>query len=144
MNKPKRQGWMTMKDGSRVPMTERQMDDILAESARQKAEDEALMPDEKSARQMMARAFHRLKDFGWHEAIYCPKDGRMFQVIEAGSSGIHMASYQGEWPDGSWWVYADGDVWPSRPCLYRLNPEIRPNPAPPLSIAATQRAPGQM
>src|SRR5690606_6442320 len=83
---------------------------------------EALMPDEKTALQLFFDAWLRLKDLGWSEAVYCPKDGSHFQVIEAGSTGIHDCSYSGEWPKGSWWVY-DGDVWPSRPVLYRLYPE---------------------
>ncbi len=117
-------GWKTTSDGRRLQMSQEECEVLLSEIAKQKEETERLMPDEKSARQMMARAHARLKDFGWRDAIYCPKDGRMFQVIEAGSSGIHMANYEGQWPGGGWWIY-DGDVWPSRPTLFRLNPEIK-------------------
>jgi len=98
----------------------------------EKAETERLMPDQKAALKMLSRAFHRLKDFGWRETIYCPKDGRPFQAIEAGSTGIHSAHYEGKWPDGSWWVWDGGDMYPSRPILFRLNPEIKqPLPPPP-------------
>ena len=40
----------------------------------------------KTALRMMCDAYQRLKDFGWNDAIYCPKDGSIFDVIEAGSS----------------------------------------------------------
>ena len=83
----------------------------------------ALMPDEASALRMMTDAFYRLKDFGWREAIYCPKDGSSFEVVEAGSSGIHRAHYSGEWPRGTWWIEAEGDLCPSHPVLHRLFPE---------------------
>ena len=64
-------------------------------------------------------AYQDLKRLGWNDAIYCPKDGTWFDAIEAGSTGIHNCQYQGQWPNGGWWV-ADGDVWPSRPILFRL------------------------
>jgi hypothetical protein len=90
-----------------------------AEMAKAKRETE--MPDEKSAISHMWNGWYRLKELGWREAIYCPKDGTHFQVIEAGSTGIHDCNYQGEWPTGTWWLY-DGDVWPSRPILFKLYP----------------------
>lgn len=88
---------------------------VEAEQARR----EALMPDEEAARKLFFDAWLRLKDFGWNDAIYCPKDGSMFQVIEAGSTGTFPCNYHGEWPKGSWWAYCDGDVYPSRPTLFK-------------------------
>ena len=76
------------------------------------------MPDEAAALKQLDDAHTRLKELGWSEAIYCPKDGSMFSAIEAGSTGIHTCRYEGKWPDGRWWVY-DGDVWPARPILWR-------------------------
>lgn len=84
---------------------------------------EATMPTEQDALRVMFDAYTRLKELGWRDAIYCPKDGSSFDVIEAGSSGIHRAHYEGEWPKGTWWVEEAGDLWPSRPCLYRPSPE---------------------
>lgn len=83
----------------------------------------AKMPDDRAALEQMFDAYIRLKDLGWNDAIYCPKDGTSFEVIEAGSCGIHRCHYQGEWPDGHWWVEEAHDLWPSRPILYRLYPE---------------------
>lgn len=76
------------------------------------------MPDEKAALLQMFEAYQRLKELGWNDAIYCPKDGTMFSAITQGSTGIHECNYTGEWPKGSWWIY-DGDVWPARPMLWR-------------------------
>ena len=82
----------------------------------------AAMPDEQSAINAMQDAHTRLRELGWADASYCPKDGTMFHVIEAGSTGIHDASYQGEWPKGSWWIHHDGDMSPSRPVLFKRYP----------------------
>lgn len=78
------------------------------------------MDTEADALRVMCAAYERLKQLGWNDAIYCPKDGSSFDVIEGGSSGIHRAHYEGEWPTGSWWIEEAGDLWPSRPVLYRV------------------------
>jgi hypothetical protein len=80
------------------------------------------MPDERAALRHMFDGWYRLKELGWREAIYCPKDGTHFQAIEAGSTGIHDCNYLGEWPKGAWWIY-DGDMSPSHPVLFKLYPE---------------------
>lgn len=96
------------------------------ESSRRAHEDRlARMPDEKSALNAMHDAYTRLRDMGWRDAVYCPKDGSTFEIIEVGSTGIFRAHYQGEWPTGSWWAEDAGDLWPSRPCLFRLLPEAQ-------------------
>jgi len=92
---------------------------LLAEMEESDQRRAALMPDEKSAISMMFEAWTRLKELGWAEAIYCPKDGSMFDAIEAGSTGIHKCFYSGVWPNGTWYVPAHGDLYPSRPILYR-------------------------
>lgn len=60
-----------------------------------------------------------------HDAIYCPKDGSTFEIIEVGSTGIFRAHYHGEWPTGGWLAEDGGDLWPSHPCLFRLLPEAQ-------------------
>lgn len=111
-------------DGSTVrePLTKTEADEILAIVRKQEARRVELMPDEESARAMFFDAWLRLKQLGWNDACYCPKDGSMFEVIEAGSSGIHACNYVGEWPKGTYWIHAEGDLWPSRPVLYRKAP----------------------
>ncbi|MEE8274985.1 MAG: hypothetical protein V3R88_09970 [Alphaproteobacteria bacterium] len=96
------------------------MDDMLAMIERAKSKRAEAMPDEQAAIDQMFEAYQRLNELGWNAAIYCPKNGTIFDAIEAGSTGIHKCHYHGEWPTGSWWVHAAGDLWPSRPCLWRL------------------------
>lgn len=93
--------------------------ELIARADAEKKRREEQMPDEQSAIRAMFDAWLRLKDFGWREAIYCPKDGSLFDVIEPGSTGIHACSYVGEWPDGAFWIHADGDMSPSHPVLFR-------------------------
>lgn len=84
-----------------------------------------LMPDEASAN----RTWIRLKEHGWREACYCPKDGSEFEVIEAGSTGYHRCIYEGEWPTGRYWIVEPGDMSPSRPVLFRpLSAKSEPTP----------------
>lgn len=102
----------------RIPDTE--MVAWLAAIDAKKAKRAADMPTEQSAVDAMFEAWLRLKELGWREAIYCPKDGSEFHCVEPGSTGIHVGVYSGEWPKGSWWVICeDGDMCPSRPTLWR-------------------------
>ena len=116
-------GHKTLADGSHQPLLRAEAQALLKACDDDRAKREAIMPDEKAALRMFVDAYVRLMDFGFREAIYCPKDGSHFQAIEAGSTGIHDCRYDGEWPTGSWWIYGDGDIWPSRPVLHRLYPE---------------------
>lgn len=116
-------GHMTKRDGSHVPLTADEAQALWDESERQRAEIAARLPDENSALRAMCEAFHRLKDFGWRDAIYCPKDGTVFDSIEAGSTGIFDCYYTGNWPEGSWWTYDGDDLWPGDPILFRLKPK---------------------
>ena len=84
------------------------------------------MPTESDAIRQSFRAWYRLKELGWKEAIFCPKDGSSFLVIEPGSTGIHRCHYDGEWPDGYWWIEADGDLHPSHPILFKLIEPVNP------------------
>lgn len=112
-------GYKTLTDGRSVPLRRSEADEIMrrVDAARQRRSEQ--MPDERAALNAMMDAWLRLKELGWKEAIYCPKDGSLFNVIEAGSSGIHVAHYEGKWPGGGWLVHADNDLWPSRPILWR-------------------------
>lgn len=83
---------------------------------------------EEEALRGMFKAIQALKRVGWQDIIYCPKDGTHFDAIEAGSTGIHDANYQGPWPNGHWWVY-DGDIYPSRPILFRLKSDPKNQPS---------------
>lgn len=118
-----RGGWKTMRDGSRVPMSEDEAKSLWDRIEADRIARQNMMPDERSAIITMFSAWLRLKELGWREAQYCPKDGSCFEVIEPGSTGIFRSHYSGEWPDGSWWIEDGGDLWPANPILFRLYPE---------------------
>lgn len=81
------------------------------------------MPDENTALLLLFEAQIRLKELGWKEIMYCPKDGSTFKVIEPMSTGIHDCLYLGEWPSGGFWTASAGDLWPSRPIMFK--PEVK-------------------
>lgn len=112
-------GHKTFRDGHHEPLRQSEAEAIMAESDNAKARRAEQMPDEQSAIQAMFGAWLRLKELGWREAQYCPKDGQLFDVIEPGSTGIHRCRYEGQWPTGSWWIVGDDDWYPSRPVLFR-------------------------
>lgn len=102
------------------PLTRAEADALIAAAdAQQKARAEA-MPTEQDAVRAMSNAFQRLRELGWKEACYAPT-GTALKLIEPGSSGIHDGHAEGEWPDKSFWISADCDLWPSRPCLFKPN-----------------------
>lgn len=96
--------------------------ELLAEIDREKAARAKLMPDEQACLHVMFSAWQRLSELGWREIMYCPKDGTVFDSISAGSTGIHDCYYQGKWPDGRWWVFDGGDLWPADPFMWRAKP----------------------
>lgn len=81
------------------------------------------MPTENDCLRVMMEAYSRLKELGWNDIIYCPKDGAIFDSISVGSTGVHECSYRGEWPNGHWEVYEAGDIWPAHPAMFRKRQE---------------------
>jgi hypothetical protein len=120
-------GHKTLKDGTHLPLTSDEAERLWNDMERRREATAIKYPDEQSTLNGMCEAHQRLRDFGWDDACYCPKDGSIFEVIEAGSSGVHKCHYHGEWPKGTWWIHGeDGDLWPSRPILYRKLPNTLP------------------
>lgn len=105
------------------PLTRAEADAIWSAAEAAKAKRAVDMPDERAALNAMFQAWSRLKELGWREAMYCPKDGSAFKVIEAGSTGIFDCHYQGEWASGHFLIADGGDLWPSHPILFKLLPE---------------------
>lgn len=97
------------------PLTRAEADAILEQCEREEAERAEKMPDERAAIRALWSAYQRLRELGWRDAIYGPTDGRELEVIECGSTGIHRAYRDKE---RRYWVL-DGDVWPSKPVLFR-------------------------
>jgi hypothetical protein len=104
-------------DGSyrHEPLHKEEADALLAAVDAAEKDRAARMPDEKAAIHALFDAWLRLKELGWRDAVYCPKDGTPFQIIEAGSTGIFDAYYQGEWPDGYIISHDEHDSYVSRP-----------------------------
>jgi hypothetical protein len=77
------------------------------------------LPDAKSCLSSILDARERLIELGWREMSGFPTDGTSFWTVEAGSTGIHDTVYSGEYPNGYFFVQADGDLWPSKPILWK-------------------------
>lgn len=92
---------------------------ILEEHEAAKRRRAEQMPTVFDVLRVMMECHSRLRELGWSEAVYCPKDGSHFDAIEFGSTGVHDCHYEGAWPDGSWWVSDSGDMWPSRPVMHK-------------------------
>lgn len=114
-------GHKTMLDGSHLPLRKSEADALWAAVEAEKARRERDMPDEQSAIRQLWDAQYRLKDFGWKDPVYAPKDGSLLDILELGSTGIHRGYYEGEWPKGYWWLLDDGDMSPTRPALARAS-----------------------
>lgn len=107
------------------PLTRKEADELYRRADEAKAKRAADMPTEQDAVSAMWSAYQRLRELGWREACYAPTD-RPLRLIEPGSSGIQDGNCEGEWPDKHFWVSEAGDIWPSRPVLFReCGPESR-------------------
>ena len=93
-------GHKSMMDGTRQPLRKSEADAIWQGIEAAKAKRDADMPTSISALSAMCSAKTRLRDLGWREGIYCPKDGTTFAVCQVGSTGMWHGFYQGKWPTG--------------------------------------------
>lgn len=104
---------------SHEPLLKDEADALWAAFERHRGARAASLPDEQTAIMAMFDAYDRLRELGWREACYCPKDGSSFEVIEPGSTGIYPCFYSGEWPTGYFMVGDGIDCGPSQPILFR-------------------------
>jgi hypothetical protein len=107
------------------PLTRAEANALWEGAQRSKEDRAARMPDEQAAIRALWDAHQRLKELGWKEPMYCPKDGTHFNIIELGSTGIFEGSYRGEWPNGSWDSWDEHDAYCSSiaPAMFKLFPE---------------------
>lgn len=101
--------------------TQEEWDAMIAEIDAKKAARAAQMPDEAAALRQMFDAWERLKELGFRDARHAPK-GEVVQFIEIGSTGIHAGHRDDDHPDRAW-LHDAGDLWPSRPILFRPTPD---------------------
>lgn len=93
-------GHATLDDGTHIPLSRDEAEALWQAAEKAKNEAAAEMPATDDALNVMQRGRSRLRDLGWREAQYCPKDGTPFAVIMYGSVGIFEGWYMGEWPKG--------------------------------------------
>jgi hypothetical protein len=89
---------------------------LWAECEGQRRTRAANMPTEQLAIDALFEAYLRLKELGWNDAIYAPKDGTTCLFIECGSTGIHRGHMDEE---HRVWLHDDGDLSPSHAVLFR-------------------------
>lgn len=113
---PKEIGAIACGPGGCVQITREVADAIWAAAMEGKAKRQAMMPDEATAIRFMHDANTTLKEMGWQDPLYAPKN-QPIQMLEAGSTGIH----NGYRDEIGFWI-TDDDTWPSRPVLWRPMP----------------------
>lgn len=109
-------GHMTMADGSHEPLRRETADALWAAAEASKKKRDAAISTTADALRLMSDAKIRLRDFGWSDACYCPKDGSEFAVVGFGSTGIFRSFYMGDWPKGHLYIDdflcgVDGHMW---------------------------------
>lgn len=111
-------------DGSarHEPLRQSEADALWRSIQDEKAKRAEAMPTEQDAVRAMWSAYQRLRELGWREAHYAPRDGRDLLFVEAGSTGIHRGHVDDPEPgllSPRVWLHSSGDLWPSHPVLYR-------------------------
>jgi len=96
-----------MAENSPTEVTPEEFQSILDEMDQSRARRAALMPNQQTAIRALFEAFDRLRELGWREGIYCPKDGSEFEVIEAGSEHAESILALAHNPA---WITLDGRV----------------------------------
>lgn len=78
----------------------------------------------------MFTAYDKLRQMGWQDGVYAPKDGKLFWSIEAGSTGVFKTQYF----DGVGFFSTDEeDSYPTNPILWKsldAGPLAVPEPDP--------------
>lgn len=113
-------GHISLTDGSHVALTTEQAEALWDAAMAEKARREKQYPTERECLTELCRIRSRLTDLGWRDAIYCPKDGSIFEAIEFGCTTIFDCWYVGQWPTGSWEMCDGEDLWSARPIAFRL------------------------
>lgn len=77
------------------------------------------VPTEEDAFRLSHDCFERLKELGWREIQYCPKDGTEFDAYCFGDLVSFDCTYEGQWPDGMWVQHDEDDSIVCYPSLWR-------------------------
>jgi hypothetical protein len=63
------------------------------------------------------RSYRALKELGWRDAMYAPRDGTPIDLIEVGCTAVLTNCYRDE---VGFWQHAANETWPTRPILFRF------------------------
>lgn len=89
----KHHGSMRLANGTRVELSAEEAKAIWDRFKQVDAERAAQMPTAVAALSVLSGAVERLKQLGWRDARYCPRDGSEFAVCEIGSTGMWSAFF---------------------------------------------------
>lgn len=100
-------------------------EELFDEYQRHKADRAHRMPTTEDALRVIADAHERLKELGWRQIQYGPKQGVHVELIEPGCTAV-LTGYRNDvrGPNETWWVETDCDLWPSRPIMWRRGPFV--------------------
>jgi len=101
-------GHKTMVDGSHVPLTHDEAKALWEAMEAARAALAARLPHTAAALNAICGGKQRLRELGWRDGSYCPKDGTDFAAIEFGSTGIFTGHFPGKWPYDFAYVEAYG------------------------------------
>lgn len=104
-------GHKTMIDGTRVPMTEAEGEEIWAMVQKAKDQRAKDYPETIDALQAFCDADQRLTDLGWKKYTFGLEDGAELAVIERSSTGIFAATWNKPYFQYSGCVSGVGKVW---------------------------------
>ena len=96
-------------------ITKEEGEALWASAMKHKAERAERLPTEEVCIREMVECWARLKELGWKEAMYAPKDGSRIDVIEPGCSAV-LDGWRDE--KGRFWSGEEG--WPVTPTLFRV------------------------
>lgn len=102
------------------PLTKSEADALWEHVEAEDKRREELIPDQKTALQLMHDCCTRLREFGWSEPPrYTTKQGvYKFKVICWGSTGvIDVTCNVGSKGSFEWWHHSHGDTWPITPLM---------------------------
>lgn len=104
------------------PITRAEAEAIFKRAEEAKVDRARRIPDEQSAIRTLFDGWLRLKELGWEDGIYAPKDGRHFRTIQLGSTGIFDCVCEGEWPHCTWTSFDERDAYPSSqaPAMFKV------------------------
>lgn len=119
-------GHKTFSDGAlsfrHEPLTRKEANELMARADAEKAKRASDMPTDQDAVNALWSAMYRLEELGWHRPNgYAARDLRQedkeCQLVELGSSGIHVGYYHPVNGKDVWWIGPHGS--PSEPCLVK-------------------------